>query len=360
MILRAGAALAATVLGIGLALVTPGVALAGPQRECRVEDRRMTELSGLVATESGYVVVNDGSDDPAARKIFYLDKKCQVTRTVSYPSRPRDTEDMGLAPDGTLWVADIGDNDANRDTVGLWRLPPGAKKPELFRLSYPDGAHDAEALLITPAGTPIVVTKTVAEAGVYEPVGALRAGRTTALKRLASVTLPITTTSNPFSFAGGLVITGGAVSPDGRHAVLRTYADAFEFDVVGGDVAGAITKGDPRQIPLPNEPQGESVAYTPDGTAILTISEVSRQPAGTAADLLRYAISGRPAPPPTTSLPSPSSKPASRAPSRAATTQARQETAEDRLPAGALITGGVLVLAAAALVGLLIARRSRR
>src|SRR6187399_3096090 len=130
MKLRAGAALTATLLGIGLTLVTPGVALAGPQRVCRVGDRRMTELSGLVATSSGYVTVNDGSDDPAARKIFYLDHRCQVTRTVGYPSRPRDTEDLGLAPDGTLWVADIGDNDAVRETIGLWRLPPGAKKPE--------------------------------------------------------------------------------------------------------------------------------------------------------------------------------------------------------------------------------------
>jgi hypothetical protein len=358
MILRAGTALVATLLGIGLTLVTPGVALAAPQRVCRVGDRRMTELSGLVATRSGYVAVNDGSDDPAARQIFYLDQKCQVTRTVGYPSRPRDTEDLGLAPDGTLWVADIGDNDADRDTIGLWRLPPGAKKPQLLRLSYPDGAHDAEALLITPAGTPIVVTKTVAEAGVYEPVGALRAGRTTALKRVGSVTLPITTTANPFSFAGRLVITGGAVSPDGRHAVLRTYADAFEFDVEGGDVVAAITKGDPRQIPLPNEPQGESVAYTPDGTAILTISEASRQPAGTKADLLRYALPERPALPSET--PPAPSKPAGKPPSRAATTQAKQATEEDRFPAGALITAGVLVLAAAALGGLLIARRARR
>jgi hypothetical protein len=355
MRLRAGAALAATVVAIGL---TPGVALAGPRRECRVGDRRMTELSGLVATSSGYVTVNDGSDDPAARKIFYLDHRCQVTRTVGYPSRPRDTEDLGLAPDGTLWVADIGDNDAVRETIGLWRLPPGAEKPELIRLSYPDGPHDAEALLITPAGVPIVVTKTVGEAGVYQPGGALRAGRTNALKRAGSVTVPITTTSNPFSFAGRLVITGGAVSPDGRHAVLRTYADAFEFDVDGGDVVGAITKGDPRQIPLPDEPQGESVAYTPDGTALVTVSEVSRQPAGTKAELLRYALPARPAVP--TATPAATSKPASRPPSRAATAQASQETGKESFPAGALITGGVLVLAAAALAGILAARRSRR
>src|SRR3954447_16511880 len=143
MKLRVGAtALVALMIGVGL-LLTPGVALAS-QRLCRIGDKHMTELSGMVATASGFVVVNDGSDDPAARKIFYLNGRCAVTRTVSYPSRPRDTEDMGLTPGGTLWVADIGDNARNRPTIGLWRLPKGSSHPRLYRLAYPDGPHDAE------------------------------------------------------------------------------------------------------------------------------------------------------------------------------------------------------------------------
>ncbi len=376
MTLRAVTAHVATMAGIGLPVLVPAApasallmpaapapaaaalvatawvaearaADAGPQRVCRIGDRRLTELSGLVATASGYVVVNDGSDDPAARKIFYLNGKCAVTRTVSYPSRPRDTEDMGLAADGTLWVADIGDNGENRTTVALWRLAPGAKKPQLFRLSYPDGPHDAEALLLDPGGTPIVVTKTIATAGVYVPASPLRAGKVTPLRRAGSVSLPVTTTSNPFSFPGRLVVTGGAVSPDDRHAVLRTYADAFEFDVSGGDVIGAITEGKPRQIALPDEPQGESVTYTADGTALLTVSE------GTDPWLLRYGLPSRPA---ISKSPSASPSPShSRSPSPTAAATARNVG----FPAGALITGGVLLLAAGALLGVLILRRRR-
>ncbi|MFI6072624.1 hypothetical protein ACIA5C_13640 [Actinoplanes sp. NPDC051343] len=156
------------------------------RRVCQVRDDRLTELSGLAATGSGYVVVNDGSDLAGHRKIFYLNAKCAVVRTVSYPSRPRDTEDLGIARDGTLWVADIGDNDAERGTVALWRLAPGAKAPVLYRLSYPDGAHDAEALLLAPSGTPVIVTKSVSGRR-------LRAGRP-ADRRPA---LPVTTTSTP-------------------------------------------------------------------------------------------------------------------------------------------------------------------
>jgi hypothetical protein len=266
-------------------------------------------------------------------------------RAVAYPSRPRDTEDLGIAADGTLWVADIGDNDANRSSIGLWRLAPGGRTPVLYRVSYPDGAHDAEALLLTAAGTPIVVTKSIGAGDVYVPAGALRAGKTTPLRRVGDVALPITDTSNPFSLGGRLLITGGAVSPDGRYAVLRTYADAFEFDVAGGDVVQAVTKGRPRQIPLPDEPQGESVAYTADGTALLTVSE------GEKPQILRYPLPSRPAvvPPSTSPAASRSAAPSAAAP--------RTTAAAYRLSAGAVVTGLVLLLAAGVLIVVIAVRR---
>jgi hypothetical protein len=323
------------------------------RRVCQVRDDRLTELSGLAATGSGYVVVNDGSDLAGHRKIFYLNAKCAVVRTFSYPSRPRDTEDLGIARDGTLWVADIGDNDAERSTVGLWRLAPGAKAPVLYRLSYPDGAHDAEALLLAPSGKPIIVTKSVAAGGVYVPAGPLTAGRTTPLRREGDVALPMTTTSNPFSFAGRLVITGGAVSPDGRFAVLRTYADAFEFDVSGGDVVAAVTTGRARPVAMPDEPQGESVAYTADGTALLTVSE------GSDPVIQRYPLPGRPA------VASPPATKASRVPSSSARPYAPGSAraaapGHDRnlLSFGAIVTGALLVAGALTLT-LIVALRRR-
>jgi hypothetical protein len=316
------------------------------RRVCQVRDDRLTELSGLAAAGSGYVVVNDGSDLAGHRKIFYLNADCAVVRTLSYPSRPRDTEDLGIARDGTLWVADIGDNDAERNTVGLWRLAPGAKAPVLYRLSYPDGAHNAEALLLAPSGTPIIVTKSVAAGSVYVPAGPLTAGRTTPLRRVGEVALPVTTTSNPFSFGGHLLITGGAVSPDGRFAVLRTYADAFEFDVSGGDVVAAVTAGRARPIAMPDEPQGESVAYTADGTALVTVSE------GSDPVILRYPLPNRPA----VVSPAPSSSARPSASGSARVAAAGQN--KDLLSVGAIVAGAILVIVALVLV-LIVALRRR-
>lgn len=319
---------------------------------CTVQDERLPEISGLVATEVGYVVVNDSSDSDSRLRIFFLDQRCAVTRSIPYPSRPRDTEDLARSRDGTIWVGDIGDNDRVRRTVALWKLAPGRRTPVLHRLSYPDGAHDAEALLLSGDGTPIIVTKDDSGTSeLYSPSGTLRAGRTVPMRKVGAFTLPRSTTRNPFSIFGRRLVTGGAVAPDGSRVVLRTYADALEFDVIGGDVARAVTEGTPRIIPLPDEPQGESISYSPDGTSLLTISETADSSPDLKSRILSYPLAD-PGPKPPSYFSSGPSGAGSGAPSRAAESGPDES---DRLVAAAVAVG--LVLAA---VGAFGARRSRR
>src|SRR3712207_6972861 len=54
----------------------------------------------------------------------------------------------------------------------------------------------------------------------------------------------------------------------GGKVVLRTYSDALEWDVSGGDVLAALT-GKPRVTPLPDEPFGEAITYSRDGKSLL-------------------------------------------------------------------------------------------
>ena len=139
----------------------------------------------------------------------------------------------------------------------MWRLAPGAKQPVLHRMTYPDRPHDAEALLLDASGRPLIVTKGGSgTVFLYAPATALRPDATTPLTALGQVTVPSTTTSNPFSFLGRGVITGAASAPDGRRVVLRSYADAFEYDVPDGDVVRALTTGTPRITPLAGRAPG--------------------------------------------------------------------------------------------------------
>jgi hypothetical protein len=277
---------------------SPSPAASGSgQVACTVDDPRMIELSGLVATDAGYVAVNDSQPNAKDMRIFHFDTTCRYKSLVSYPSDARDPEDLALDSNGVLWIADIGDNPTaaeRRKTIALWTLAPGAdQKPVIHRLSYPDGPHDAEALMINGDGTPVIVTKEVNKAaGVYVPTVPLVPNTTAGvpLKRVGEVKLPETKTSNPLGAIGRAAVTGAASSPDGKRVALRTYADAFEWDVRDGDVVKTITTGTPRITPLPDEQFGESIAYSRDGKSWLTISDVNGP-----SKLLRYTPVASPA-----------------------------------------------------------------
>jgi hypothetical protein len=164
-------------------------------------------------------------------------------------------------------------------------------------MSYPSGAGpvDARSLLMQPDGTPIVVTYQAGVGKVYEPTGKLSATATTPMKSIGSIKLNATGTPGGSVGPGAQrVFTGGAVSPDGTRAVLRTFTDAYQWKVTGGDVAKSIVSSKPVRTPLPNEPSGEAITYSADGGSFLTVSNTSGTSA--APTILKYAPAAAPAP----------------------------------------------------------------
>jgi hypothetical protein len=274
--LTAGASLgAALVLGsVAPALAeeaaAPVPAEAPPTTRCQISDPRLAELSGMVAVEDQVLAVNDGGDQVA---VYLLDAACRVVDEHSAAVDPYDPEDMALGADGTVWLADTGDNNANRPTVALIALRPDGTTG-VFRLSYPDAPHDAEALLLAPDGTPYIVTKEVLGASkVYRPASALVDGGTVALVEVAAVNLTLTgTPGGPVGRAGQLLVTGGAVSGDGTRLALRTYTDAYVWPLAGSDIPGALAAA-PVRIPLPESPQGEAISFSADGQQLVVASE---------------------------------------------------------------------------------------
>jgi hypothetical protein len=242
---------------------------------CRITNPAAVELSGLIATDTGYIAVNDSRPTAASMRVFYLDASCRVIKSVRYPTPPRDPEDLAVGPDGTVWVADVGDNAAARDTIALWQLPLGGGPAVIHRLTYPDGPHDAEALLINGAGEPVIITKGLGPARLYQPETKLvpKSATGVALRKVGQFQPVATGVSNPLGTGGELLVTGAATAPDRRRVVLRTYAAAYEWDVPNGDPVAAITTQAPRVTQLPDEPQGEAICYTPDGSAFLTVSD---------------------------------------------------------------------------------------
>jgi sugar lactone lactonase YvrE len=262
------------------AVLVPGVARADPQARCTLDDPRLAETSGLVVADDGaYEVVND-SGNPST--VYRLDASCAVVGEIEVPRQGRDVEDLARSADGTLWLADIGDNDRERATVAVLRVSPGGEET-ITRFTYPDGAHDAESLLMPGDDRPVIVTKDLSgRSGIYvaDPGSSV-------LRRAGEVVVP----GEAITSLGAGAYTGGAISADGRVVALRTYADAWLYPAPDGtatadDVVAALA-GAPVRVPLPDEVQGEALAFAPDGT-LLSTGETPRE--GPAAPL--HAVPG--------------------------------------------------------------------
>jgi hypothetical protein len=252
-----------------------------------------TELSGLAVSHSQRGVLwthNDSGDVPRA---FAVTTRGRVLAELSVPNALAvDWEDiaMGPGPGGraALYVADIGDNATERPNVVVYRVTEprvaggggGATAPaRALVLRYPDGAHDAEALLVSPTtGALFIVVKDYSgKAGVYLAAHP-RPGSETTLRRVATVSL-----------GGGDAVTAGDVSADGRTIAVRSYFRAFAWSRRRGESIAAALKRRPclADADLLDEGQGESLALTRDGRAFYTVPEGARP------DIRRYSRAKR-------------------------------------------------------------------
>ncbi|MEU6646789.1 hypothetical protein ABZ863_30190 [Saccharomonospora sp. NPDC046836] len=251
--------------GLGVLGAVPAAAQpARPEAMCSLSGE-LDELSGLAADGENWYAINDGG---TSLRIFVLGPDCAVRRTIENPTDPYDVEDLALAADGTLWLGDTGDNRKRRETVALHAVAPDGTA-ELYRLRYPDGAHDAEALLLDRSGTPYLVTKNVLGASdVYRPAEPLASPGPTPLEKVGSLQfMPTDTPGGPVGRAGSVLVTGGASTADGSVFALRTYTDAYLYPAPDGDLVAALRRL-PGRVPLPDEVQGEAIAFAPDGSLI--------------------------------------------------------------------------------------------
>ena len=254
----------------------------------------MTESSGLTVsrtTPRAYWTHNDSGGGPFIYSFDDTGAPFGVFRVTG--ANARDWEDMASGPGpqrdkSYLYLGDIGDNNGVRPEIVVYRVleptltaatrkftkkQPGTTEPaEAIRLRYPDGKFDAEALLVHPTtGRIYIVTKVViANPIVYEAAPPFTAGKTITMTRLGEVRVP--------SLFGG-VITGGSISPDGRHVALCDYFQGYELVLPAGSTNfNEIWKQRMVGFDLGKRKQGESITYRLDGKALLATSEGKTSP----------------------------------------------------------------------------------
>ncbi|WP_051217897.1 hypothetical protein [Nocardioides insulae] len=210
----------------------------------RFQDPEITESSGLTAAGGLFATVNDSGD---TGRVFTVDGAGETVGTTHWSEEPLDVEALAPAGAGQVWVGDLGDNRAERESIEVRRVPvgPGERTATatVHALTYPDGAHDAETLLADPdTGRLYVVTKGLLGGQVYAAPARLGRG-TGELRPLAGGVLPLA--------------TDGAVLPDGRHAILRNYTRAVLYTFPDFEPLTSWA--------LPDQEQGETLAVDEAG-----------------------------------------------------------------------------------------------
>src|SRR5215217_3805598 len=168
--MRAARRLGLLLLGVVLLAIVPTVAASEDTVAFTIKDARITESSGLAADPGGnlYWTVNNSGDRGVAYGIG-LDGKVQGT--LNFRARPRDVEAVAVHGD-RLYLADIGDNTRQRSFVRVYFFDhPRANgltvSYHAYDFRYPDGAHNAESLLVHDSGRLFIVTKE-RKAAIYQ------------------------------------------------------------------------------------------------------------------------------------------------------------------------------------------------
>lgn len=256
-----------------------------------LSDTRINESSGLVASRRNANVFwthNDSGDGPY---LFAIDRAGNTLARFTLPNATNvDWEDIAIGPGANgklaLYVGDIGDNNHNRTDTCLYRIPEPkvdtsqtlqeaqTAAPEKFPYRYPDGSHDCETLLVHPkTGEVFLVTKEASgQSSVYAFPLPLKPNEVVTLKKVAKQTFVSTLLTGRLA-DGERMATGGDISPNGKHLLIRTYLWAYEWDIAPKQPLAEIFSRKPRQYLLPLTKQGEAICYRADGLAWLITSE---------------------------------------------------------------------------------------
>lgn len=273
---RAGSLIGA----VAVVALFPTVAQAKPAPLFTIKDSRVVESSGLAADQTSnlYWTVNDSG---ATGTVYGVQPDGAILGSLNFRAKPVDVEAVAFH-DNLLYVADIGDNSAQRDFITVYYFAnPRASGLTLnyrsFDFSYPEGAQDAETLLVDPAGRLFIVTKGISGA-IYAAPKSPKSQGVNELERVGDA--PAT-------------ITDGTFLPDGKRIALLSYGEVIVIDARKYRTVATAK--------IPKQPQAESLTVSLDGKSLLVGSE------GKKSKVYAMKVPGAATPTPT---PSPADSPA--------------------------------------------------
>lgn len=189
-----------------------------------------------------------------------------------------------------LYLGDIGDNNANRSTITVYRTDEptstasttiSARSYTEAKLQYPGGPRDAESLFVDPVTRDMyIVTKATVPGICRVPASAFNnPSLTTVMTSLGNLGTPLKSAA------------AANISPDGLHILVRNSMSntGYLFERVSGQSIADALHGPGIPFTVGSEPQGEAIGWAANGTGFYTSSET----AGTgSAPIYSYTFAG--------------------------------------------------------------------
>lgn len=227
----------------------------------------LNEVSGVAPSQLNPGVLWVMEDRGGHAEIYAIDPSGASLGTLTVEGvENSDWEDLALTPCDAgwcIWVADTGNNNFDRTELSILRIAEPlldgitpfvlAVTPEVFAVRYPDETQDAEALLITPEGMPVLFTKRDDGTSRMYGVPTLDSTVVTDMEPLEIVTV-----TDDRNLSGRT--TAADLWPDGSRVMLRTYGYLWEYRYAGGGYFESMDDGRVA-APSADERQGEAVAY---------------------------------------------------------------------------------------------------
>ncbi|MGF7082532.1 hypothetical protein [Mucilaginibacter sp. UYCu711] len=251
-----------------------------------LQDKEMNEISGISASgiaKDTYYVHNDSGD---TSRFFAISPEGKLLSTIYYkgdPAAPQgvfDCEDIAVGPGPVakksyVYIADIGDNAANRKYTTIYRI---AEQESLLKggnvnatatplhLKYPDGPKDAEAMMIDPQQKLIyIVSKRSDTVKVYTAPLVFKANDT--------VTMTYRTKLFFKGFKPFKWITAADISKDGKQVLVKSYEKIYYWKRKETEPIWETLQRKPEEPNYQQEKQGEAIGFTADGKGYYTVSE---------------------------------------------------------------------------------------
>lgn len=241
-----------------------------------MSDKKLEEASGLAASKVnvGLLWTHNDSGNPA--EVFLIDQDLNIKLTLKLKGvENRDWEDIciGPGPEGGksyLYVGEIGDNFAQFQLKYVYRfIEPKVTEGtseltienfDTLIIQLPAEKKDTETLMINPLTKDLyMVSKREEPVHVYEIKFPYAVNETITARDIGT----IATTK----------IVAGDFSADGKEILLKNYENVFYWNNSAGKSMEEVFKTKPAIVEYTEEPQGEAITWSRDGSGFYTLSE---------------------------------------------------------------------------------------